>query len=44
VSSEDRGESSDTTSMFRSPTLIISILLLVVITLLLGLLIGKYLL
>jgi len=44
VSTDDRGNSSDITSIFRNPTVIVTILLLAVITLLLGLLIGKFLL
>lgn len=44
VSSDDRAESSDVTSVFRNPALILTILLLAVITLLLGLLIGKFVL
>jgi len=44
MSTDDRGESSDVTSMFRNPTMIVTILLLAVVTLLLGLLIGKFVL
>jgi len=44
VATDDRGNSSDITHIFRSPTSIITILLLAVITLLLGLLIGKFVL
>ena len=44
VSADDRRDSSDVTSVFRNPTMIITVLLLAVITLLLGLIIGKFLL
>jgi len=44
VSSDDRAGSSDMTSMFRNPALLVTILLLAIVTLLLGLLIGKFLL
>jgi len=45
VSSDDRAYSSaDATSVFRNPALLVTILLLAVITLLAGLLIGKFLL
>jgi len=43
MSTDDRGNASDS-SVFRNPTTILTVLLLAVITLLLGLLIGKFLL
>jgi len=44
VLSDDRADSSDVTSVFRNPAMLVTILLLALITLLLGLLIGKFLL
>jgi len=44
VLTDERSESADTTSIFRNPAMIFAIVLLAVITLLLGLLIGKFLL